>query len=432
MKWKQKGVFIGISMTLLVIAGTLSGCLSTEDSTDNDDDMDNNISDWVGPYLDERNATIEGIEAVVRANNQFGIDILKNLFNNENGNIFISPYSIFTALSMTYEGAEGNTEKEMREVMYLPEDDTERLGSFARVQNDMLKGSDQYELSTANSIWPKKGLPLKDEFLSAIRDFYYGNVTELDYASDPEAAREVINSWVEGRTHDRIKDLIPQGVLDALTYMVLTNAIYFKGEWVYEFNEDETETSPFHTDSGDVDVDMMSLKVEEDDTLPYYENEKLKAVELPYKGDEVSMVLMLPRSGTMDDLVSDLDADLYQEVCSGLVEMEGTVKMPRFKLETKYELVPTMKDLGMEAPFGNADFSGMSDQGAPYISNIIHQTFIEVDEKGTEAAAATAVVIRELSAEGFYFAADQPFLFMIRQRETGNILFSGVIEDPTA
>ncbi|MFW3145558.1 MAG: serpin family protein [Thermoplasmatota archaeon] len=432
MQSKARGAALGISFALMILAASIAGCLFLKEEGDNEMNNEPPISDWTGPYLDERNATDSGIEDIISANNQFGMDILQKLYSGEEGNVFISPYSIFTALSMTYEGAEGTTEEEMKEVMHLPDNDAERLGSFAKVQNDINKGSDQYELSTANTIWPRMDLQMKDRFLNTIRSYYYGNVTELDYAADPEAARETINTWVEERTHDRIQDLIPPDVLDALTYMVLTNAIYFKGEWVYEFNEDDTTEKTFQTPDGQVTVDMMSLKVEEEDTLPYYEDDDLQALELPYKGDELSMILVLPRDGDMDGLISDLDAEKFQNIRSGLQDMEGTVWLPKFKLETKYELVPTMKELGMNAPFGDADFSGISDQGAPYISNIIHQTFIEVDEKGTEAAAATAVVMRELSAEGFYFNANQPFLFMIQQKGTGNILFTGIIRDPTA
>ncbi|MEA3560048.1 MAG: serpin family protein [Candidatus Thermoplasmatota archaeon] len=431
---KAKGVLFALAAAgILLTAGILAYTLLKDDERTNEDD--NPISDWAGPYLDEKNSTSGGIEDVVEANNEFGIDMLKALHEAEEGNIFISPYSIFTALSMTYEGARGNTADEMKDVLHLPANEKERLGSFAKVQNDINKGSDQYELATANAIWPKVQYEWKELFIDTIKQYYYGKVQELDYIADTEACRETINTWVENQTNDRILDLIPPGLLGPLTYMVLTNAIYFKGEWVFEFDEDDTKKTPFHSPGGDVEVDMMHLKVEDDNKLPYYENTEFQAVELPYKGDELSMVIILPRDGDIDSLITDMEPDTLSSINNGLFDVELDVHMPKFKLETKYELVPIMKQLGMNDAFisGLADFSGMSDEGVgPYISNIIHQTFIEVDEKGTEAAAATAVVMRELlPSAGYYFNANEPFLFYIQQRDTGNILFMGAIKDPS-
>ncbi len=426
---------MGLAIAFVVITASVLGYLLLRDDDGNNNGVnDHPVGEWAGPFLDEKNATEDGIGDIVDANNQFGIDILQKMAEEENGNIFISPYSIFTALSMTYEGARGNTADEMAAVLHLPDNEKERLGSFAKVQNDINKGSTQYDLATANAIWPKVQYEWKDLFIQTIEQYYYGKVQELDYAADPELCRQTINTWVENMTNDRIMDLIPAGVITALTYMVLTNAIYFKGEWVYEFDEDDTEKRPFYAPNGDVEVDMMHLKVENDDMLPYYEDSRVQAIELPYKGDELSMVIILPKDRDIDSYIDDLDANSISDINDGLYPVELEVYMPKFKLETKYELVPIMKQLGMNDAFisGLADFSGMSDQGmAPYISNIIHQTFIEVDEKGTEAAAATAVVMNELSSSGNFFNADSPFLYMIKQRDTGNILFMGTMKDPS-
>ncbi len=436
MKGNKMKIGMSIATAMVIITASVLGYILLKDDDGDDNGMnDHVVGDWAGPFLDERNATSDGVDDVVEANNQFGIDILQKLIEEDDENIFISPYSIFTALSMTFEGARGNTADEMEDVLYLPGNDQERLGSFAKVQNDINKGSDQYDLSTANAIWPRSGVEWKELFIDTIKQYYYGKVQELDYAADPEACRETINTWVENQTNDRIMDLIPQGMFDIQTYMVLTNAIYFKGEWVYEFDEDDTEKRTFHAPDGDVDVDMMHLKVEDEDKLPYYENEDVQAIELPYKGDELSMVLILPRNGDIDSYVGGIDSDAISDINDGLSPVELDLHMPKFKLETKYELVPIMKQLGMNDAFicGAADFSGMSDQGIePYISNIIHQTFIEVDEKGTEAAAATAVVMLERSMPGCAFNADSPFLYMIKQNDTGNILFIGTMKDPTA
>jgi serpin B len=431
---EKRKIAMGIGIIVILLSASVLGYyILRDDDNGNDDGDDHPVGQWTGPLLDDRNATDDGIGDIVDASNQFGIDVLQKLAENEEGNIFISPYSIFTALSMTYEGARGNTADEMADVLHLPDNEKERLGSFAQVQNDINKGSTEYDLSTANAIWPQEGGNFKELFLNTIKQYYYGKVQELDYDSDPEVCRQTINEWVENQTNDRIKDLIPQGVIDTLTYLVLTNAIYFKGEWVYEFDEDDTEERTFYAPSGSVQTDMMHLRVEEEDTLPYFENSDLKAVELPYKGDELSMVLVLPKDGTIDEMVSNLDLDMIGDINDGLEEHELYVHIPKFKLETKYSLVPVMKELGMNQAFGNADFSGMTEDVPLQISEIIHQTFIEVDEKGTEAAAATAVVMRENAPSASYiFNANQPFLYMIKQRETGNILFMGTMKDPTA
>ena len=241
---------------------------------------------------------------------------------------------------------------------------------------------------------------------------------------------------MENQTNDKIIDLIPEELLHSGVYMVLTNAIYFKGEWIYEFNVDDTETKPFHTPDGDVEVDMMRLKVEDKVKLPYFENNEVQAIELPYKGDELSMIIVLPKDGDIDSYIKDINPDTISDINEGFSNENLDIHIPKFKLETKYELVPIMKQLGMSDAFlsGFADFSGMTDEASGlFISNIIHQTFIEVDEKGTEAAAATAVIMINNSAPDQYtFNANSPFLYMIKHNGTGNILFMGAMKDPTA
>ncbi len=431
---EKRKIAMGIGIIVVLLSASVLGyvLLRGDDTGNRGGDGDHPVGEWTGPFLDETNATEDGISDIVDANNQFGIDVLQKLAKEEDGNIFISPYSIFTALSMTYEGARGNTADEMADVLHLPDDNKVRLGSFAKVQNDINNGSTQYNLSTANAIWPQEGGNFKELFINAIKQYYYGKVQELDYASDPEASRQTINDWVENQTNDRIKDLIPSGAITPMTYMVLTNAIYFKGEWVYEFDEDDTEEGTFHAPDGDVQTDMMHLNAGDEDKLPYFENSKLKAVELPYKGDELSMVLILPTEGTIDELVSGMDLEMIDEINNGLEPEEMDINIPKFKLKTKYGLVPVMKELGMIDAFKNADFSGITEDVDLFISDIIHQTFIEVDEKGTEAAAATAVIMNYASVSGYSFRADSPFFYMIKQKETGNILFMGTMKDPTA
>lgn len=421
---------IAAVVILLIGSGTI-WYLVRDESGSNNGGQD--PSDWTGEYLDDSNATAEGVDDIVSANNQFAFDLFLKISEEDDGNMMICPYSIFTALSMTYEGARGNTAEEMADVMHLPDDDIERRGSIAKVQNDINKGSVDYELATANKIWPHSEKPVEEEFIRIIEQFYHGGVEALDYGIDPDGCKEIINSWVADQTNDKIEDLIPDGILNADVYMVLTNAVYFKGTWVYQFDEDETRDMNFRTFEGnDVEVSMMSMLLEEEDKLPYYEDEDLKAVELPYEGDDLSMIILLPKTGSITDLENDMDAGRFSDIRDGMEETNIEIYLPRFKMKEKYTLNEPLISLGMEDPFKpSADFSGMDPRRSAYIAYVFHDTFIEVNEEGTEAAGATAVVMYESIPSYPTFNANQPFMYMIQQKSTGNILFMGRVCDPS-
>lgn len=335
---------------------------------------------------------------------------------------------------MTYEGARGDTASQMKDMLHLPDDDIERRGSFAKVQNDINKGSEDYELSTANKIWPNKERDVEENFTKIIKQFYYGGIEELDYGVDPAGCRERINTWVADETNDKIEDLLPEGSITPDVYMVLTNAVYFKGTWFYQFDEDDTADRDFFKGDGTTEsVPMMSMLLEDKDKLDYYEDDDLQAVELPYEGDEVSMMLLLPKGGTLSDMESDLDAARLRSIRAGMDQSEVEIHLPRFEMKEKYRLKQHLMALGMVDAFGDADLSGMNPDLDLYVDEVYHDTFIEVNEEGTEAAGATAVVIRELSAPSYeIFNANRPFMFLIQQKDTGNILFMGRVTDPTA
>ncbi|MBN1389150.1 MAG: serpin family protein [Candidatus Thermoplasmatota archaeon] len=381
---------------------------------------------------DDTGSTPEGGLEITEANNRFGFDIFKEVWK-EDENTFISPWSIFTALSMTYEGARETTAEEMEDVLYLPENASYRHSSFARVHNEINDMDGNCEIHTANAIWPQEGYPFLEEYIDLIETYYASSVENLDFKTDPDGSREIINDWVEEQTNDRIKDLLPPNSIDELTRMVLTNAIYFKGDWLSQFDPADTRDTPFYV-NGNEEHDVPTMTFDGEVELNYYEDENLQALELPYSGEELSMLLLLPRENDgLNDLVNGLSIDLLDDVNDGLSEEKVSVNLPKFRLETDYDLVPPLSDLGMPDAFdGGADFSGMDGTGGLFISGVYHKAFVEVNEEGTEAAAATAVVMT-LSMNGprhIYFTADHPFLFIIQQRQTGNILFMGSLSDP--
>ncbi len=372
---------------------------------------------------------------IVEANNEFALDLYQELRDSD-GNMFYSPWSILSALAMTYEGAGGQTAEEMQEVLHLPEDDESRRSSFKEVQEGINREDKGYELLTANALWPQQDYPFLDSYIDTIRTYYGGEVTALDYVTAAESSRQTINSWVEEKTNDKIKDLIPAGVLSPLTRMVLTNAIYFKGTWVMQFDEEDTTDQDFHVSPEETVTAQMMRLTGDDVKFNYAEDEDAQVLELPYDGEEVSMLVILPKENDLEDLEESLSADDINLWRSDLREEEVRVYLPKFKLETKYFLPEVLRELNMVDAFDSevADFSGMDGTRDLFISNVIHQAFVEVNEEGTEAAAATGVVIGITSVqEPKYkiFRADHPFIFIIQEKGTGNILFIGRVTDPS-
>lgn len=378
---------------------------------------------------DDSGATVEGVNSVINANNQFALDLYLKLEDVE-GNIFFSPYSISVALAMTYEGAKGETVEEMQSVFHFPEDENIRRPSFAKIYNLVNKKNKKYELHTANALWAQKDYKFLDEYINAIKKYYVGKVTNVDFVNATENARLTINKWVEEQTNNKIKDLIPPGVLNALTRLVLTNAIYFKGLWVKQFDKKETREEDFRVSpEKTVKVKMMNLIGEE---FNHYETEKLQILELLYEGEDLSMLLILPKEDDLKSLEESLSLEKLSELRNSLSEQQVDVYIPKFKFETKYFMAKTLKEMGMPTAFsGDADFSGMDGTKDLFIANVIHQAFIDVNEEGTEAAAATGVVMELKAAMPTVFRADHPFIFMIQERETNNILFLGRVINPT-
>ena len=370
--------------------------------------------------------------------NAFGGDLYGQL-KSEKGNVFFSPFSIETALGMTSAGAAGNTLAEMRKVLHLPGEPEKAHAGFkamiAALDNEKVPaGKRGYELTVANALWGMKGFPWRKGFLAATAENYGAGLIETDFAM-PEVARGIINKWVEDKTREKIKDLIPERMLTKLTRMVLTNAIYFKGSWEAEFDKKLTKDGPFHlADGTKQDAALMHRHA----AMSYVETADYQAVELPYKGKDTAMLVWLPRKADgLADLETKLSGKTIAETVKALrpgTEVELT--LPKFKVETEYSLAEPLVTLGMKDAFdaGKADFTGMhTGREKLAISAVIHKAFVDVNEEGTEAAAATAVVATEPSEppKPKAFQADRPFLFAIRHVPTGAVLFLGRVSQVT-
>jgi serpin B len=382
---------------------------------------------------DDSGFTQEGTSSVVNANNKFAFELYSKLNDNES-NIFFSPYSISDALAMTYEGARGKTACEMQSVFHFPQDDSTRQSSFAYIYNMLNGRSNAYTLRTANALWVQKDFSLLQSYINITDKFYRGKATNLDFIKDTEGSRKTINSWVEQQTNNKIQDLIPVGYIDSLTRLVLTNAIYFKGTWVIQFDKSETRPGDFHVSpEKTVSAQMMSLTGEKAE-FNYTETSTLQALEMPYKGGNLSMVILLPKEGNMTSLENSLTSEKLNAIESKFMKQRVDVHMPKFKFDTKYFMADTLSGMGMPTAFtlGVADFSGMDGSKDLYISSVIHQAYVDVNEEGTEAAAATAVVMT-MAAAGPHpvFNVDHPFIFIIQEKNTGAILFMGKMVDPT-
>ena len=374
---------------------------------------------------DDSRATVEDVSAVIKANNMFAFDLYQEISPRE-GNLFFSPYSISSALAMTYEGAGGETAEAIRDVFHFPETEVLRNG-YARLYNEM-RAVKEYEMNVANALWVQKNYALLENYLDIMRRYYGGGAENVDFVKDAEGSRKVINGWVEEQTKERIKDLIPEKVITPRTLLVITNAIYFKGMWALQFDEGLTRKSDFRTgENKSVEVDMMSLP---DQSFRYLDTSEAQVLELPYRGENTSMVLLLPK-GDIGDFESSLSYEKLESLMDGMREKEVNVYLPKFKLEESMSLNEPLIDMGMKPAFGTeADFSGITGSRDLYISDVVHKAFVEVDEKGTEAAAATAVVFTRTALRENVFRADHPFIFLIQQGD--NILFMGRVMDPTA
>ena len=384
-----------------------------------------------------------GLQALADGNNQFGLDLFAKLGVQEKGNVFFSPYSAHAALAMTATGARGVTRDQMVKVLRLPADEQEAAaaGDLGRFYAQPRK---EYELSVANGVWGQKGYPWRPEFLELQKTRFGAGFIEADFKSNPDVERGRINRWVEEKTHDRIKELIAKGLITTDHRMVLANAIYFKGKWEDPFDLKRTFPRPFTlADGTKSQVPMMYRKggfrhyMQPRPGLP--REPEFQVAELPYKGGELSMVVLLP--GKHDGLPA-LEAKLTAEALAGWLAKADDAKemhiyLPKFRLETESMMLKEpLQQLGMTAAFDRnaADFTGLrSSKEQLYVDFVVQKAFVDVNEEGTEAAAATAVDMAANTSKEFArldFRADHPFLFLIRDTRHGTILFMGRFQQP--
>ncbi|MCO8256082.1 serpin family protein [Haladaptatus sp. AB618] len=387
----------------------------------------------------------KAIRTLARGNTAFGLDLLASLAGDSPGeNQFFSPYSVSVALAMTYAGARGETRTEMHDTLLFPLDGDSLHAAFGKTDDEIESTAERstadsdegtpFQLTTANAVWGQDGYPWRDEFLDTLLTYYGAGLHICDFEHDADGARDVINNWAAERTADKITDLLPEGSLDAMTRLVLTDAIYFKATWDETFSEKRTERKPFTTlDGTEVMVPMMS----QSSSFPYATVDGHQLIELPYVGGEVGMVVVLPKEDTFEEFTDSLDADGLTTMVDELEPEHGSISLPKFGVESSFELGTTLASLGMERAFSsNADFGGMANLEKTgedlRIGDVFHESYIDVGEKGTEAAAATAVkvVATGAPANPFEMTIDRPFLFLIRHKPTDTTLFLGRVVSP--
>jgi serpin B len=372
---------------------------------------------------------------ISQMDNAFAIDLYHKLAERD-GNLFFSPSSIELALAMTWAGARGATAEEMTKTLhFLPhEDPLPQLGNWSAT---LKAGADRngFQLTSANALWAAKRYPFQPDFLARVEHDLSAHLSGLDFAADPSTARQTINNWVAEETHDRIKDLIGPGAIDKATRLVLTNAIYFKAAWDHQFNKAATQTADFNLTGGQkVPVPLMHRQ----GSYAYAEDESVQVLDLSYGHNQLAMRIFLPRDvDGLHKFETEFSSDRMKKLTTDMSYQPVQLWLPRFKVESKFELSQALSALGMKLAFDpeKADFSGMSTAEGLSISQVIHQAFVNTDEEGTEAAAATAVVMPTAVAVARpkpfkVFRADHPFVFAIVHVPTHAVIFMGRVVDP--
>lgn len=387
------------------------------------------------PIAGEAAAVGTDVRAVAEDNNRFALDLYARLRTGRSDNLFLSPGSLSTALAMTYAGARGQTAEQMAQVLHfgLPQEKLHPAFGDLRRAWDFKDKERGYRLSVANRLWGQEGYHFLPAFLAATREYYDAELAQIDFARQTDQARQRINAWVEEQTQGKIQDLIPPGALDAMTRLVLTNAIYFKGDWTNPFRKEATQVAPFHISAHQQSDVPLMYRMDHD--FRYWAGDGLKVLELPYgKGDLAMLVLLPDEIEGLSALEAKLTADNLSRWQSGLRRQQVRVYMPRFKLTSQFQLADVLKAMGMTRAFtpGEADLTGMSSEEELFLSAVIHKAFVDVNEEGTEAAAATGVAVRATAAilEPAVFRADHPFVFLIRDNRTSSILFLGRLVNP--
>jgi serpin B len=415
-KPKVLPVLVSLSILMMVVAGVLAGAGGASMAS-----ADNGVPD-----------------ELVADNNAFALD-LYHAVSGTGDNLILSPYSVSLALAMTYAGAGGTTEQQMAATLHftLPQDELHAAfksleASLPQAGSEDTQSEDQrFRLAIANALWGQSGYPFRQDYLDLVSEDYGAGLQLVDFEADPEAARQHINDWISQQTQDRIQDLLPQGSVDAATRLILTNAIYFKAAWQSQFEAVATQDGPFNLlDGSTVSVPMMSQTAQ----FGFAAGQGYQAVVLPYEGGRMAMVILLPDQGNFAAFEDALTTDQFNSVLDSVVWQQVSLSMPRFTYESEFGLKDALVEMGMTDAFtpGVADFSGMSDRNDLFISAVVHKAFVKVDESGTEAAAATGVVVGVMAAPApaLEVTIDRPFIYMIVDQDSHAILFMGRVLNP--
>lgn len=440
----------------LAAGGVLAGCSTTQPADPATTATRATNSPSPGPSPTASVGTPEDVSSPVRrlafGNAVFGVDLLQSA-SEDTGNQLFSPYSIAIALGMTYAGARGETRTQMESTLHYPFGGTELHRTIETIRERLdtgdagestpspspTPGDDQHDvplqLFDANALWGQEEFPWREAYLSLVELYYSGGLHQLNFAEDPDAARRKVNQWVSTMTRENITDLLPPGSISSATRLVVTNAVYFQAIWDHPFMPSNTESRPFTAiDGSQTDIPMMTNDSRE---FPYAEVGGHQLIELPYRDDDYGLVIVLPPAGEYESFESSFTASKLWNWLDELEARAGAITMPKFQFDSQFQLSEALAELGMPAAFdpSSADLSGMAEEGegdALYIDEVHHETFISVDEKGTEAAAATGIVIpvsKAVGEEPFEMTVDRPFLFLIRERRTGAVLFLGRMVD---
>jgi len=427
---------------------SLVGCVGSSTGTPNNGDTPDVGSDVVAPIgvellmSDEPRETdpqVSGDDAekLGSGNREFAFNLYQVLADGDE-NLFFSPFSISIALAMSYAGAEGTTEEEMASALHFTLPEPQLHAAFNAADRALEGRADElvpestgqgFQLSIVNQAWGLKGYPYVEAYLDVLAANYGAGLFVVDVFGEP--TRKVINDWVFEQTMERIEELLPPGSLTVDTRFVLTNAIYFKANWLVPFEENRTQDGPFHAAAGERTVPMMRQGLD----TGYAEGTDFQAVELPYLSPSVRMLVVLPAEGQFDSIAAGINDEFFQQLLSDLSEHSTELTMPRFNFESEKKLKPALQQLGMEAAFNSsrADFSEITELEGIWIDEVYHRAFVAVDEEGTEAAAATAVVFwGESMKPSAEIVLDRPFIFLIYDKPTGQILFLGHLKDPVS
>ena len=415
---------------MLSIALLLIACENSGENPNNPNPSDNKF-ECEETSRDE--ISDNDILASAQSDTLFALD-LKEEVQELDSNLFISPFSISSALGLLHLGANGISDTEMQEVLHMQGEESWHSGKGLLTQELHQPERCDYELAIANRIFAQTGYPIIEDYLGESESIYGAPVQDVDFLNDPVAGREIINTWVSEQTKENIPELLPEGIITPNTKLVLTNAIYMNAPWKTSFDPDKTQSLPFTTESGEIiETDTM---IAEEMEVRSYQDELMTMATFDYEGEELSMSVYVPRDGvTLQDLENELDAEALIELRDLQTRDEKHVFFPKFELRSKLILNDPLIKLGMGSIFDpeNADLSGINELGQLYVSTVVHEAWLRVDEAGTEAAAATAVVVADAAVEvdTYNIKVDRAFMFTIQDELSGSILFMGRVADPS-